>query len=76
VGRQAQALGVSAANPTAMLAAARCACGSQAIVAVRPGLDPLRRGAIDLFSRADPLVEGRPDAVWCRACWVTRWGAR
>ena len=66
---------MTAASPAATLTAARCACGSLSIVAVRPGLDPLRRGAIDLFTRADPLVEGRPDAVWCRACWMTRWAS-
>ena len=67
---------MTVANPTATLTAARCACGSQAIVAIRPGLDPLRRGATSLRTRRDPLVEGRPDAVWCRACWVRMWGTR
>ena len=61
---------------TATLTAARCACGSATIVAVRPGTLPVRRGATSLRTRRDPLVEGRPDAVWCRACWVTRWGVK
>lgn len=53
------------------LAAARCGCGCADVFAVRPGVAPARRGAIDLFTRLDPLVTiGVPDAFWCRPCWL------
>lgn len=52
------------------LSAARCLCGSPEIAAIKPGLEPERRGAIDLFTRVDPLVErGAPDVIWCLPCW-------
>jgi hypothetical protein len=48
----------------AALASLRCACGSAAIIAIRPGLEPLRRGAVDIVTRCDPLTEpGAPDAA-------------
>lgn len=59
-------------DPT--LAAFSCACGSADVFAVRPGLEVVRRGAVDLFSRLDPVVEGRVDVCWCLACWSKRWG--
>jgi hypothetical protein len=58
------------------LAGLRCACGSGAILAIRPGLEPARRGATDIVTRSDPLVaRGAPDAAWCAVCWLARWGA-
>jgi hypothetical protein len=55
----------------------RCGCGSPTIFSVRPGVEPLRRGAIDLFTRLDPvLVAGVPDVAWCLACWATAFGPR
>ena len=52
------------------LATLRCGCGSESIFALRPGVDPERRGAVDLFTRLDPLVSiGAPDVAWCAACW-------
>lgn len=52
------------------LSDARCACGSAEVVAIRVGMEPGHRGAIDLFTRLDPLIErGSPDVFWCRACW-------
>lgn len=59
------------------LAALRCACGSAAVMAIRPGLDPVRRGAVDLFTRVDPLTHtGAPDAAWCLVCWRAAFRAR
>lgn len=62
------------------LANARCRCGCAPgvpIFAIRPGQDAERRGAIDLFTRLDPLVEaGAPDVAWCRASWMERFGVR
>jgi hypothetical protein len=56
------------------LAGLRCACGSAAILAIRPGLEPLRRGAVDIVTRSDPLVaRGTPDAAWCAVCWRAPW---
>lgn len=53
------------------LAALRCGCGSSEVMALRPGQDAARRGAVDLFSRLDPLVDaGAPDAAWCMGCWT------
>jgi hypothetical protein len=52
------------------LAGLRCACGSGAILAIRPGLEPARRGAVNIRTRVDPLVaRGVPDAAWCVVCW-------
>jgi hypothetical protein len=52
------------------IAGLRCACGSAAILAIRPGLEPLRRGAVDIVTRSDPLIaRGAPDAAWCAVCW-------
>lgn len=49
----------------------RCACGSSAIFSIKPGEEPRRRGAVDLFTRLDPLVEtGAPDVVRCKPCWT------
>ncbi|HEY5306634.1 MAG TPA: hypothetical protein VIJ52_08230 [Pseudolabrys sp.] len=60
---------------SATLASLRCTCGSPDIVALRPGQDAERRGAVDLFTRLDPIVEtGAPDMCWCRACWTARFG--
>ncbi len=47
----------------------RCACGSEDLASIRPGQEPLRRGAVDLFTRVDPLVEiGTPSVGFCMAC--------
>jgi hypothetical protein len=56
-----------ALNPTLPLA---CSCPAGGpIVAVRPGQDAVRRGAVDLFNRKDPLVEAEVrDQFWCAAC--------
>jgi hypothetical protein len=53
------------------LTAARCLCPARGpIVAVRPGLDAVRRGAVDLFNRKDTLIEGEVrDQFWCSKCW-------
>jgi len=51
----------------------RCSCGSADVMAVKPGVEPLRRGAVDLFTRLDPLTEkGEPSVAWCRECWPWR----
>lgn len=49
----------------------RCACGSDDIMAVTAGRDGERRGAVDLFTRANPLIE-RPvaDVYRCAPCWT------
>ena len=53
----------------AEFAALRCGCGCSDLVAIKPGQEPVRRGAVDLFTRLDPLVErGAPDVAWCAAC--------
>lgn len=62
---------------TVSLANARCGCGCATVFAVRPGQDPERRGAVDLFTRRDPLVEaGAPDAFFCAPCWMDRFAVR
>lgn len=50
---------------------ARCSCPARGpVIAVRPGQDAVRRGAIDLFTRLDPLLEGATaDQFWCAVCW-------
>lgn len=50
---------------------ARCGCPvAGPVVAIKPGFEGERRGAVDLFTRLDPLVERPvPDAIWCAACW-------
>jgi hypothetical protein len=54
-----------------------CACGSAEIFALRPGVEPLRLDAIDLFTRRDKATEaGVADAAWCLACWSKRYGRR
>lgn len=55
----------------------RCECGSADLVAVRPGVEPARRGAIDLFSRLDPMIDtGERSMFWCAACWPYLRGRR
>jgi len=49
----------------------RCACGSTDIVAIAPGVDPLRTG-MTLFDV--PLNAGSPTVVRCRACFFRRYG--
>lgn len=57
-------------TPLPSLADLRCGCGSAAIMALRPGQDAVRRGAVDLFTRLDPLlVADVPDVAWCDGCW-------
>lgn len=47
-----------------------CECGSADLVAVRPGVEPERRGAIDLFNHRDSLIDtGERSMFWCAACW-------
>jgi hypothetical protein len=57
--------------PTDPTLPTRCPCPAGGpIIAVKPGCDATRRGAIDLFTRQNPLVEAEvPDRVFCRACW-------
>lgn len=58
-----------------MTLAIQCSCGAPDIIALRPGVEPLRRGAVDLFTRLDPLVEiGEPATAWCAACWDAKFG--
>jgi hypothetical protein len=53
----------------------RCSCGSPDILALRPGVDPERLGAVHIFTREDPLVTvGEPDVGYCRTCWFKRFG--
>lgn len=54
-------------NPTLPLS---CSCPAHGpIIAVRPGQDAMRRGAVDLFTRLDPMVEAEvADQFWCAAC--------
>lgn len=51
----------------------RCACPAGGrVIAVRPGQDATRRGAIDIATRLDPLVEREVrDVFFCAAC--ARW---
>lgn len=52
-----------------------CACGDRDIFAIRPGIEPLRVDAVNVFTRRDKATEaGEADAAWCRACWSKRWG--
>jgi hypothetical protein len=60
-------------DPT--LATVTCPCGAPPF-AIRPGVEPVRRGAIDLWTRLDPLIDGRVDQVWCLVCWSKRFGRR
>jgi hypothetical protein len=54
-----------------------CDCGATELHAIQPGVDPERRGAVDLFTRADPIVDrGQPDKAWCEACWSKRFVRR
>lgn len=58
-----------------ILPALRCACGSDDIVAVSPGVEPARRGAVDLFTRVDPYVDvGEASVARCRVCFGRRFG--
>ena len=44
-------------------------------MAVQVGQNGERRGAVDLFTRLDPLIERPvPDVLFCRACWVAKFG--
>lgn len=47
-----------------------CSCPAGGpVIAVRPGQNAMRRGAIDIATRRDPLVEREVrDAFWCAAC--------
>lgn len=57
------------------LPGALCACGEAELFSVKPGTEPLRRGAVDLFTRLDPLIDGGvADQFWCRACWMAKFG--
>lgn len=53
-----------------------CGCGSTEVFAIKTGFAGERRGAIDLFTWEDPLVD-RPiaDQAWCRLCWDRRFVA-
>jgi hypothetical protein len=57
--------------PTDPTLPSRCPCpAGGAVIAVKPGQDAVRRGAVDIATRRDPLVEAEvPDRVFCRACW-------
>jgi hypothetical protein len=63
--------------PTDPTLPTRCPCPAGGpIVAVKPGQDATRRGAIELFTRQNPLVEGAvADRFWCAAC-APWWKAR
>lgn len=60
-------------NPTLPLS---CSCPARGpVIAVRPGQDAVRLGAVNLFTRRDPLLEGATaDQFWCAACapWFRR----
>lgn len=57
-----------------MIADLTCTCGSADVFAIQPGQDPVRRGAVDLFTRRDPLVDaGQPTAARCLVCFVARY---
>lgn len=53
------------------MTAVSCGCGCLDVFAVRPGYEGARRGAVDLFTRLDPIVDRPvPDEVWCKPCWL------
>lgn len=53
----------------------QCFCGDTEIFSIKPGLEGARRGAVDLFTRANPLVERPvPDVVLCFGCWAVVFG--
>lgn len=49
-----------------MLADLRCACGSDAVVAVDPGQEP---ETCELLGTVLTLKAGKPIAARCEACW-------
>lgn len=56
---------------------ASCACGDRNIFAVRPGIEPLRLDAVDLFTRRDKAIEaGVADVCWCLACWSRKFARK
>lgn len=58
----------------AEFASLRCACGFGVLISITPGYEPQRRGAVDLFTRVDPLVDiGAPTIGRCRACFMARY---
>jgi hypothetical protein len=61
-------------DPT--LTTAACPCGAPPF-AIRPGLEPVRLDAIDLFTRRQKATEaGVACVVLCRTCWLKRFGRR
>jgi hypothetical protein len=37
-------------------------------------VEPLRRGAVDLFTRLDKMLEtGEPTVAWCLECWKQKY---
>jgi hypothetical protein len=64
-------------TPDPNLAASVCPCGDAATFAIRPGVEPVRLDAINLFTRRDKATDaGVACAVWCLACWSKRFGRR
>ena len=56
-----------------ILADLRCSCGASAIFALAPGVEPLKQGTIDLFTRRDKVLErGEAARAWCVGCWTKR----
>jgi hypothetical protein len=61
-------------DPT--LTTTTCPCGAPPF-AIRPGLEPVRLDAIDLFTRRQKATEaGVVCVVLCRTCWLKRFGMR
>ena len=46
-----------------------CGCGSDDIIAVRPGSDPKMAGIFDFH-----LTRGEPVKCWCKRCWLAAQG--
>lgn len=63
-------------QPDPRIASLACGCGCTEIMAIRPGQEPEHRGAVDLFTRLDPIVTiGVPDVAWCAPCWMARFAS-
>ncbi len=61
------------ASMSQRLLTAVCGCGSRQIIAVQPGYEGARRGAVDIATRRDPIVDRPvPDVLWCGPCWSKR----
>lgn len=57
--------------PDPSLATLRCQCGSSQIASLKPGREAVHLGAINLFTKRDPLLEAEiRDQAWCLPCLV------